>query len=167
MLHCFYMAEEEKYRPNVAVMVTDGHGRVLCCERSDEKYGDRVQCVQGGIDEGEDAVHAGVREMEEELGVDGKEIVILGVMEEKFRYMWDDEYLAKLPVGSVVGQEQQYVLAMIEPGTPMNLDTHHREFSKVWWGSPQQLLEGCWERKRPGILAALQFFDLLPVEFSK
>jgi len=150
------------------VMVTDGHGRVLICERSDKKYGDRVQCVQGGIDEGEDIVEAGVREMGEELGIDPGEIMILGVMEEKFRYKWGDDYLATLPQPVItVGQEQQYVLAMIEPGTPMNLDAHHREFTRVWWGSPLELLEGCWEMKRPGILAALQFFDLLPVEFSK
>lgn len=154
----------EQYRPNVAVMMTDGHGRVLCCERSDDVYGSALQTVQGGIDEGETLIDAALREASEELGIDPSIVTILGVMEEAFRYRWDEAYIAKWP-GGFVGQEQRYVFAQIEPGTPMNLDAHHREFVRVFWGTPQKLIEGCWEMKRPGIIAALQYFGLLDVKF--
>ncbi len=160
------MDTQERYRSNAAVLLTDGHGRVLCCERHDEMYGDALQIVQGGIDPGETVIEAALREASEELGIDPTIITILGVMDEKFRYRWDDAYIAKFP-GGFVGQEQQYVFGQIEPGTPMNLDAHHREFVRVFWGTPQQLIEGSWEMKRPGIIAALQYFELLPVEFSK
>lgn len=160
------MHAEEQYRPNAALLLTDGHGRVLCCVRSDASYGESLQLVQGGIDPGESVTEAALREASEELGIDSALITVLGVMDRKFRYRWDDEYLAtsNFP-GSFVGQEQQFVFGQIEPGTPMNLDAHHREFRRVFWGSPQILIEGCWEKKRPGIIAALEHFGLLDVQF--
>ncbi len=160
------MNAEEQYRPNAALLLTDGHGRVLCCVRSDASYGESLQTVQGGIDDGESLIDAVLREASEELGIDPALVKILGVMEQKFRYRWDDEYIvtSSFP-GSFVGQEQQFVFGQIEPGTPMNLDAHHPEFSRVFWGSPQILIEGCWERKRPGIIAALEHFGLLDVQF--
>ncbi len=160
------MDTQERYRSNAALLLTDGHGRVLCCERHDEMYGDALQIVQGGIDPRETVLDAALREASEELGIDPSIITILGVMDEKFRYRWDDAYITKFP-GGFVGQEQQYVFGQIEPGTPMNLDAHHREFVRVFWGTPQQLIEGSWEMKRQGIIAALQYFELLPVEFSR
>lgn len=157
----------EHYRPNVALMLTDGHGRVLCCVRTDTTYGEALQTVQGGIDDGETVTDAALREASEELGIDPAEITILGVMDEKFRYRWNDEYLASITSSGsrYIGQEQQYVFGQIAPGTPMNLDAHQREFARVFWGSPQTLIEGCWERKRPGIIAALEHFGLLDVQF--
>ncbi len=161
------MDSEAQYRPNVALMLTDGHGRVLCCVRADASYGESLQTVQGGIDEGESVTDAALREASEELGIDPAEIAIIGVMEEKFRYRWDDAYLysMKFPGPPYVGQEQQFVFGQIEPGTPMKLDAHHQEFARVFWGSPQILIEGCWEKKRPGIIAALEHFGLLDVQF--
>lgn len=161
------MESADRYRPNAALLLTDGHGRVLCCERGDETYGDVLQIVQGGIDPGEGVIDAALREAGEELGIDPSIITLLGVMEQRFRYEWTDQhrYLAKFPNSPYVGQEQQYVFGQIEPGTPMNLDAHHREFTRVFWGSPQILIEGCWEAKRPGIIAALQYFGLLDVKF--
>jgi len=161
------MNTPDRYRPNVALMLTDGHGRVLCCERGDETYGDALQTVQGGIDPGETVIEAALREASEELGIDPAVITILGVMDEKFRYRWTDQgaYSTKFPNSSYVGQEQQFVCGQMEPGTPMDLDAHHREFTRVFWGIPQELIEGSWEMKRPGIIAALQYFGLLDVKF--
>lgn len=167
LIHFCSMTAEEQYRPNAALLLTDGYGRVLCCVRSDATYGESLQIVQGGIDEGELLIDAALREASEELGIDSAAITVLGVMDQKFRYRWDDEYLRTANyAGSVyVGQEQQFVFGQIEPGTPMKLDAHHQEFSRVFWGSPQILIEGCWEKKRPGIIAALEHFGLLDVRF--
>lgn len=160
------MNSGERFRPNVALLLTDGYGRVLCCVRSDASYGESLQTVQGGIDEGESLIDAALREASEELGIDAAVITILGVMDQKFQYRWDDEYIlsSNYPGTKYVGQEQQYVFGQIEPGTPMRLDAHHREFSRVFWGSPQILIEGCWEKKRPGTIAALEHFGLLDVQ---
>ncbi len=160
------MSTTEQFRPNAALLLTDGQGRVLCCVRADATYGEMLQIVQGGIDEGEAVVEAALREASEELGIDSALITVIGVMEQKFRYRWGDPdvYAMKFPGSPYVGQEQQYVFGQIEPGTPMKLDMYHQEFSRVFWGSPQILIEGCWERKRPGIVAALEHFGLLDVQ---
>ncbi|MFA6018155.1 MAG: NUDIX domain-containing protein [Patescibacteria group bacterium] len=157
----------ERYRPNVAVLLTDGHGRVLLCERIEERYSGIFQTVQGGIDEGESVVDAALRETSEELGIDPSVITILGVMEKKFRYRWTEEYLASIAYRSspFIGQEHHFVFAQIEPGTPMVLDAHQREFRRVLWGTPQELIEKSWEGKRPGFIAALEYFGLLNVKF--
>jgi 8-oxo-dGTP pyrophosphatase MutT (NUDIX family) len=163
------MQSTEQYRPNAALLLTDGHGRVLCCERSDDTYGNVLQIVQGGIEPGEGVIEAALREASEELGIDPSIITVLGVMEKEFRYQWTMQhvYSQKYPNSPYIGQEQHYVFGQIEPGTVMTLDAHHREFHRVFWGSPQILIEGCWEAKRPGIIAALQHFGLLPWNFEK
>jgi 8-oxo-dGTP pyrophosphatase MutT (NUDIX family) len=159
-----FMVSDARFRPNVAVILTDGYRRVLLCERVEEEYSGILQTVQGGIDEGERVIDAALRETSEELGIEPSIVTILGVMEKTFPYEWDADSPARLQSG-FLGQEQHFVLAQIEPGTPMNLDAHHREFASVRWGTPQELIEGCWERKRPGIIAALEYFGLLDVQF--
>lgn len=161
------MSAQEQFRPNAALLLTDGHGRVLCCARADDVYGESLQTVQGGIDDGESLVDAALREASEELGIDPALITVLGVMDQKFQYRWNDQavYSMKFPGSPYVGQEQQYVFGQIEPGTPMKLDAHHQEFTRVFWGTPQTLIDGSWEQKRPGLIAALEHFGLLDVRF--
>lgn len=154
------MRHIERYRPNVSVIITDGAGLVLLCKRVDEKYGGTWQCVQGGIDAGENAIDAAIRETREELGVRTDEVRILDVMPEKFSYRWDDSHIKQWN-SDFVGQEQTFVYAQIPRHAQMNLDIHHREFAEVYWGSPEELVEKCWERKRAGITAALHHFGLL------
>lgn len=149
----------ENYRPNVAVIVTDGQGRVLLCERSDEKYPGRLQTVQGGIDPGETPRQAAEREMREELGLREGEYTIVAELEQTFPYRWDDDYLVTVTSG-YVGQEQRYFLAQVSPDVVFDLSHHHREFSRVRWGSAGELLAHCWEKKRAGFEAALTAFHL-------
>jgi len=154
------MRHIERYRPNVSVIITDGSGNVLLCKRVDEKYSGTWQCVQGGIDAGESAVQAAIRETQEELGVRADEVTILDVMEEKFSYRWDDSHIKQWNT-DFVGQEQTFVYAQVPRDAHINLDAHHREFTEAYWGSPEELVTKCWERKRPGISAALHRLGLL------
>jgi putative (di)nucleoside polyphosphate hydrolase len=155
---------EKLYRPNVAILITDGAGRVLICERIDGVFSAQVQTVQGGVDHGETAREAAVREVREEVGLKPEQFTIIAEQAEKFRYEWPEDYKARFPPGIVdefVGQEQMFFLAQVEPDVEFNLETHHPEFSRVWWGSPQDLVDQCWEVKRPGIAKALRDFGLL------
>lgn len=156
------MRRIERYRPNVSVVITDGAGNVLLCKRVDEKYSGTWQCVQGGIDAGESAVQAAIRETQEELGIRADEITVLDVMEERFSYRWDDSHIEQWN-SDFVGQEQTFVFAKVSQDAHINLDAHHREFAEVYWGSPEDLVAKCWEKKRPGISAALHRFGLLIV----
>lgn len=159
------MTQEKRYRPNAAVFVTNGQGQVLLCTRCDGTP--FLQTVQGGIDDGETALQAAVREMSEELGIAPENFEIIAEAKERHRYEWTKSYVQSIieKFGShpdFDGQEQQYFLARVAPDTKFVLDAHHQEFSEVHWGSPQELIEKSWPQKTEGFRKALQEFGLLP-----
>jgi putative (di)nucleoside polyphosphate hydrolase len=152
----------KKYRPNVAIIVTDGKGNILLCERSESRFEGQRQTVQGGIDRGETPREAACRELGEEIGLKRDQFEITAFSEKKFRYEWPEEYRKIFNFGSYVGQEQQYFLATVSPNVVFRLNTYkHPEFSRVYWGKPQELLDSAWEAKKPGIKNALEEFGLL------
>lgn len=156
---------EKRYRPNVAVIVTDGEGRVLLCERNDGIYS-QVQTVQGGIDEGESPLQAATREIQEEIGITPDQFLITAELPGTFIYEWPEVYSGRAKYAQYSGQEQKYFLAEVAPDVVFDITTHAQEFANVYWGTPQELAEKCWEAKRPGITAALRGFGLLPEETS-
>lgn len=144
----------KKYRPNAAVIVTDGQGNVLLCERVHPAGA--IQTVQGGIDSGETAEEAAKREVREELGLRPDEFQIINHLLKPYRYDWAPENKPKdTPYD---GQEQLFFLAKVEPNVAFHLDAHDQEFSRVWWGTPEEMIKKCWDIKRPGIQAALEAF---------
>lgn len=153
----------KKYRQNAAIIVTDGQGNVLLCERYDKPG--MIQTVQGGIDDGESPEEAAVRELKEELGIDPEHFEVKEYLLGTHRYDWTPEIQKKLrQLGKKIkytGQEQHFFLVEIAHDQEFDLDFHHREFSRVWWGSPQELLDQIWHRKRPGLEAALKGFELI------
>lgn len=151
------------YRPNAAVIVTDGNGRVLLCERAD--LPGAVQTVQGGIDDRETPEQAARRELGEEIGLDPSQYELLGSVPETFKYVWPQEVLDRVrrerPEEAHIGQEQSIFLARVEPDVTFDLDAHVREFSRVWWGTPQEMVDGAWEYKKTVLKSALEHFKLL------
>lgn len=150
------------YRRNAAVIVTDGNGRVLLCEREDMPGA--VQTVQGGIDEGESPEQAACRELGEEVGLVEGQYEIIASLAEPIRYAWPPEVKARLKKPRDVeydGQEQYFFLARVSADIAFDLDAHEREFSRVDWGDPQALVDGAWEYKKPVLKAALERFGML------
>jgi putative (di)nucleoside polyphosphate hydrolase len=156
----------ERYRPNVAILVTDGHGRILLCYRKQTTPGvtNPVQTVQGGIDPGETPLQAAMREVHEEIGLTPEMFQVIGESQAKYRYAWPNEFVTQLGSATYIGQEQQFFLFQVDPETPFSLDHHHQEFESVRWGSPQELVDLAWEKKRPGLSGALKEFGLLPAD---
>lgn len=152
---------EKRYRKNAAVIITDGNGRILLCERRYENDG-TVQVVQGGIDEGESAETAARRELSEELGLE--DVTLIGALDTPLRYDWPEEYVNRLPphYQGFVGQEQHFFLARIPKETVFVLDGHEQEFSRVWWDTPDTLVEKAWPAKRAVLKEALTLFGFLP-----
>lgn len=147
------------YRPNVAVLVTDGNGRVLLCTRVDDTH---TQTVQGGIDPGETPKEAAMREIEEEIGLLPFDYEFVGASDVKYRYDWPPDIQERLKATGYIGQDQQFFLIEVDPDTVFELDLHnHQEFSSARWGSPAELVAEAWERKQPGLRGALQEFGLL------
>ncbi len=151
---------EKRYRPNVAVIVTDGAGRVLLCVRAAEPAG-TLQTVQGGIEPGEAPEAAAKRELKEELGLADGEFEVITALPGTYRYDWPKEYVTRLEHPEYVGQEQRFFLVKVKPATRFVLDAHDREFLEVRWGTADELISGAWPPKRPGLQAALEAFGLL------
>ncbi|MFH1712436.1 MAG: NUDIX domain-containing protein [Patescibacteria group bacterium] len=154
---------KKKFRPNAAVIISNGQGQILLCERYDKPG--QIQTVQGGIDEGETAEQAAARELKEELGLQSADFAIKAYLLGTHKYEWTPEIQKRMrqlrDMSEFSGQEQHFFLVEIDPDQKFDLDFHHREFSQVWWGSPQELVDQIWHRKRPGIEAALEGFDLI------
>lgn len=156
------------YRPNATVIVANELGQVLLCERAQSVYGG-VQTVQGGVDPGESFEQAARRELAEEIGlVDLAAYDLIGPLDWTWKYDWPADYRQQLieqhqelfePI--FFGQEQHYFLARLQSEVVFSLDHHAREFSRVWWASPQELIDGIWEPKRAGLAQALKEFGLL------
>jgi putative (di)nucleoside polyphosphate hydrolase len=66
--------EDRPYRPCVGVMLLNREGRVFAGQRIDQ-VAEAWQMPQGGIDEGESALEAAIREACEEIGSDKFELL--------------------------------------------------------------------------------------------
>jgi putative (di)nucleoside polyphosphate hydrolase len=108
------------YRPNVSVLlVSPRHPRrVWCATRVDDPYR-AWQCPQGGIDPGETALTAALRELEEETAV--RSVRVVGATG-WLHYDFPDWVRAKLRPGMLKykGQAQRWYLMLYtgEPGVP-------------------------------------------------
>ncbi len=147
------------YRPNVAAIIVNEHGEVLLCERSDREG--VIQTVQGGIDPGETPEMAIRRELKEELGIWPDQYTLVASLIGSRRYDWTVDMKERLKNTGFIGQEQYFFLAEVSSTVRFDLNYHHREFKRVWWGSPSRLLALTWVGKKPGIEAALRGFNLL------
>ena len=142
-------------------MITDGQGHVLLCERVDTTY-QHIQTVQGGVDAGETPRQAAERELKEELGLAQGQFEIIAEAPSTYRYEWPEAYQRSIKnKDQYVGQEQTFFLALIPFDAVFHLDKHNREFSRVWWGTPEALLSQSWDIKQPGNKAALRYFGLI------
>lgn len=152
------------YRPNAAVIITDGKGHVLLCERNDPEW-PFVQTVQGGIDPGETPREAAVREVYEEIGLRPDQFTIVAELPEKLRYDFPPALVAGTDLDRYRGQEQAYFLAQTAHDVQFVLDTHEsKEFARVYWGTPAEMVAKAWDIKRDRLEKALRGFGLLTDE---
>ena len=133
---------------------------MLLCYRNDGSHS-RVQTVQGGIDPGETAEEAAIREIYEEIGLTAEDYRFVAASEVKYRYDWPTKFLDHLKNTTFIGQEQQFFLIEVKSGVEFRLDTYDQEFESVRWGTPQELVDLAWDQKRPGLRGALTEFGLL------
>ena len=121
------------YRPCVAALIQNHAGLLLIAERRDFK--NSWQFPQGGIDEGETARDALVRELGEELSLHKRDFTIL---EERPGYRY--EFPAKhRRWGRYLGQEQTYFRCeFLGSDAAINLETAHTEFRRWKWIRPEE-----------------------------
>ena len=128
------------YRPCVGVMLANGRGDVFLGQRRDRTE-PAWQMPQGGIDPGEDAVGAGLRELEEEIGVGPGLVTLEARTEEPLTYDLPEHLIGRAFGGRYRGQTQHWLLLRFNGSdTDIDLETAHPEFSAWRWADPDTVL---------------------------
>ncbi|WP_417609748.1 RNA pyrophosphohydrolase [Parasphingorhabdus sp.] len=131
------------YRPCAGIMLANRDGRVFVGQRldaADSNYPDAWQMPQGGIDEGEDAETAALRELQEETGVAPEHVHIIGRSTEEYLYDLPDELLGKIWKGKYRGQRQSwFLMRFTAQDDHIDIQTEHPEFVDWKWVDPADL----------------------------
>jgi len=146
------------YRPCVGVMLMNKAGDVFVGQRND-RFADAWQMPQGGIEKGEAARAAALRELWEETGVSADLVEIVAETQTWLPYDLPHDVVPNIWKGRFRGQEQKWFLMRFH-GTDaqVNIETEHPEFTRWRWQSPDQLVEKIVEFKRDVYTRVLQEF---------
>jgi len=127
------------YRPCAGVMLMNRDGQVFVGQRLDSTL-EAWQMPQGGIDEGEEAIDAAVRELREETGVMPDKVRLIAEAPGEFLYDLPDDMIGRIWKGKWRGQRQRWFLFGFE-GEDGDIDiaTPEPEFRAWRWADPADL----------------------------
>lgn len=128
------------YRPCAGIVLVNADGLVFAGQRIDSTA-EAWQMPQGGIDKGETARDAALRELGEEIGVPAALVEVLAESADWIYYDLPDELLGKVWKGKFGGQKQKWFLLRFN-GSDADIDiqTEHPEFKCWQWTSQAELI---------------------------
>ncbi len=127
------------YRPCAGIMLLNQDCRVFVGRRIDTKA-EAWQMPQGGIDPGETAEQAALRELLEEVGTDKAKVI--AESKEWLNYDLPEDLIGKLWGGNYRGQTQKwFVLEFLGNDSDINIHTKNPEFHDWQWIEPTKLPE--------------------------
>ena len=127
------MTNSLPYRPCAGLCIVNKDGFVFTGKRLDFKS-DAWQMPQGGIDEGESAKDAALRELTEETGISANQVVIFAETRDWLPYELPSELVGKLWGGAYRGQRQKwFCVKFLGSDHDINIIQEHQEFSEWKW----------------------------------
>ena len=127
------------YRPCAGIMLLNRDGKVFVGQRVDYTL-EAWQMPQGGIDEGEDAETAAIRELGEETGIAPDLVELVAVAPDELFYDLPPEMIGKVWKGRWRGQRQRWFLyRFLGEDRDVDIATVHEEFRAWRWADPADL----------------------------
>lgn len=127
------------YRPCAGVILMNRDGRVFVGQRIDSTL-EAWQLPQGGIDPGEDAETAAVRELFEETGVTADKIELIARAPRELTYDLPKDMIGKVWKGKWRGQRQTWFLyRFLGQDGDIRIETERPEFRAWRWIEPASL----------------------------
>ena len=124
------------YRPCVGMVIFNTQGQVWLGRRIKQKGSYQWQFPQGGIDKGETAEFAAIRETEEETGISVQHLTPLGQTVDELFYDYPANIRQTPRTKKWKGQRQIWFATRFHGGAKdVNLNAYtHQEFSEWRWG---------------------------------
>ena len=126
-------ANDLPYRPCAGIMLVNRAGQVFVGQRIDATL-EAWQMPQGGIDDGEDAHAAALRELGEETGVAPEQVELIATAPDELCYDLPPEMIGKVWKGRYRGQRQRWFLfRFLGEDRDIAIATAHPEFRAWRW----------------------------------
>ncbi|WP_299408313.1 RNA pyrophosphohydrolase [uncultured Roseobacter sp.] len=149
------------YRPCVGVMLINRNSEVFVGQRRDSQIA-AWQMPQGGIDKGEAAEAAALRELWEETGVTADLVRVVAASDQWLPYELPFDLVPKLWKGRYRGQKQKWFLMRFEgEDSQIDIATEHPEFSEWRWLPANALVDNIVPFKRDVYAAVMDEFSAL------
>ena len=128
------MIDADGFRANVGIVICNHKGQVFWARRYRQNS---WQYPQGGIDQGESPEQAMFRELNEEVGLEPKDVEILAVTRNWLRYKLPKRLIRRESKPLCIGQKQKWFLLRLKckPEDIDLLKTDHPEFDDWRWVS--------------------------------
>jgi putative (di)nucleoside polyphosphate hydrolase len=134
------MSDLSRYRPCAGVMLLNAQRQVFVGQRLDSAE-DAWQMPQGGIDPGEDAQTAALRELGEETGVAAHLVEIVAKSAGEHLYDLPPHLKGQFWGGRYDGQRQTwFVMRFLGSDADVNIATSTQEFRAWRWSSSDDLV---------------------------
>lgn len=128
------------YRPCAGIIIVNHAGLIFVGQRLDS-VAEAWQLPQGGIEEGEEAEAAALRELGEETGIPHDKVELIAVAPGEFCYDLPDELVGKVWKGKWRGQRQRWFLFQLTGDDgDVDIATDHQEFRAWRWATREEVI---------------------------